>query len=59
MAERMILLLDLDNTILDFDTAEAAAMKKALHDSGIEATDDNLKLYSEINRHFWEQLEKG
>ena len=30
MAERMILLLDLDNTILDFDTAEAAAMKKAL-----------------------------
>lgn len=59
MAERMILLLDLDNTILDFDMAEAAAMKKALHDSGIEATDDNLKLYSEINRHFWEQLEKG
>ena len=46
-------LLDLDNTILDFDTAERAAITKTLRALGIEPTDTIVKRYSEINMIFW------
>ena len=52
-------LLDLDNTILDFDTAERAAITKTLRALGIEPTDTIVKRYSEINMIFWEKLERG
>lgn len=52
-------LLDLDNTILDFDTAERAAITKTLRTLGIEPTDAIAKRYSEINLMFWEKLERG
>ena len=45
-------LLDLDNTILDFDTAERAAITKTLRTLGIEPTDAIAKRYSEINLMF-------
>ena len=52
-------LLDLDNTILNFDTAERAAITKTLRALGIEPTDAIAKRYSEINMIFWEKLERG
>ena len=52
-------LLDLDNTILDFDTAERAAITKTLRMLGIEPTDAIARRYSEINTMFWEKLERG
>lgn len=60
MTERKpILLFDLDNTILDFNTAEAAAMSKMLAARGIEPTEERLKLYNLINRQHWEKMEEG
>ena len=52
-------LLDLDNTILDFDTAERIAITKTLRTLGIEPTDAITKRYSELNMIFWEKLERG
>lgn len=60
MTERKpILLFDLDNTLLDFDTAEAAAMSKMLVKRGIEPTKERLNLYSRINKRHWELMEAG
>lgn len=51
--------MDLDNTLLDFDKQEAAAMKKMLAERGEELTDERLALFREINARHWEMLEDG
>lgn len=53
------LLLDLDDTILDFHKAERIAISKTILDFGVEPTDALLKRYHEINKWHWEQLELG
>lgn len=53
------LLLDLDDTILDFHRAERAALGKTLERFGMEPTEEVLTLYHKINIWHWEQLEKG
>ena len=53
-----ILLLDLDDTILDFHRAEAIAIRATLTQLGIKADETTVKRYSEINRLHWEMLEK-
>ena len=45
--------LDLDNTLLDFDRAEAAALSKALERAGITPTADVLERYHELNAQHW------
>lgn len=52
-------LLDLDDTILDFKKAEAEALKKTLISMGIEPKDTTIKIYSQINEGFWKKLELG
>lgn len=60
MQERKpILLMDLDNTILDFDTQEAVAISKMLAERGVSATDERLALFRRINAQHWERLEDG
>lgn len=44
-----ILLFDLDNTILDFNSGEHAALSGALRHFGIEPTEEILSVYHEIN----------
>ncbi len=56
---RPILLLDIDNTILDFSAAEAAAIRRAFAAQGLGADDALIARYSEINRSQWELLERG
>lgn len=56
---RPIVLLDLDDTILDFHTAEAKALRRALTELGADAGEETIKRYSEINRAHWEMLERG
>ncbi len=51
-------LLDLDDTLLDFHRAEAVALKKTLEDAGIEATKAVIERYSAINQAQWELLEQ-
>ena len=53
------LFLDLDDTILDFRKAEYVAIGKTIGDFGVEPTDEVRKLYHEINKWHWEQLELG
>lgn len=52
-------LLDLDDTILDFKKAEAEALKQTLIQLDIEPKDSTIKRYSEINESLWKLLEKG
>lgn len=53
------LLLDLDDTILDFHKAERIALSKTFRDFGLEPAEDVLDLYHNINKWHWEQLELG
>lgn len=53
-----ILLLDLDDTILDFQKAEHIALGKTLEHFGIEPTDPVRSRYSQINKEHWERLER-
>lgn len=54
-----ILLLDLDDTILDFKKAERIAIGKTIGQFGLEPTEEVLSRYHTINKWHWEQLEKG
>ena len=52
-------LLDLDDTLLDFHRAEAEAIRHTLKEIGIDPTDETVALYSRINRSCWAKLETG
>lgn len=52
------LLLDLDDTILDFHKAESVALGKTLQSFGVEPTEDARARYSQINQRHWEMLER-
>ncbi len=51
--------LDLDDTLLDFHKAEAAAIEKTMRAFGIAVTEENAACYSRINKGCWEALERG
>ena len=53
------LLLDLDDTILDFHKAERIALSKTIRDFGVEPSETVLSRYHHINKWHWEQLELG
>lgn len=52
------LLLDMDDTILDFKKAEAVALKKTLRSFSLEPTEEVCTRYSAINQGYWEMLER-
>lgn len=52
-------LLDADDTLLDFHKAEHESLKKTLLTTGIEPSDQIIELYSGINKRHWEMLERG
>lgn len=53
------LLLDLDDTILDFHKAERIAIARTFEHFGLKPTEAVLTRYHEINRMHWERLERG
>ena len=53
------LLFDLDNTVLNFDTGERAALTEAFKAFGIDPSDALLEEYHRINIKYWEKLERG
>ena len=53
------ILLDLDDTILDFGAAERVAISKTFRDLGLEPTEELLQRYSDINIAQWEAFERG
>ncbi len=55
-----VILWDVDGTLLDFEKAEYAAMKNCFDTFGLgECTDEMIERYAEINKRYWERLERG
>ncbi len=54
---KKILLLDLDDTLLDFTRGEKESLEKVLLYYGIENTEDNHQLYYSINKRYWRMYE--
>lgn len=52
-------LLDIDDTLLDFGKAEYAAVSRTFTEFGLEPTDEMIHRYSEINDEQWKLLEQG
>ncbi|MEG2652977.1 MAG: YjjG family noncanonical pyrimidine nucleotidase [Ruthenibacterium sp.] len=59
MAFYHCLLMDLDGTLLDFDAAEATAIRDALTHFDLPATDEVVAQYHAINTALWSALERG
>ena len=54
------ILWDMDDTLLDFHAAERVAIRSLFQRFELgECTDEMLQKYSEINRTYWERLERG
>ena len=53
------LLLDLDDTILDFAKGEEYGLRKTLLEAGVEPTEEICTRYSHINKAYWKRLELG
>ncbi len=54
-----LLLLDADGTLLDYDKAEAIALKNALERCGFDYSEDILLKYRKINVQLWMEFEQG
>ncbi|MBR2860584.1 MAG: YjjG family noncanonical pyrimidine nucleotidase [Clostridia bacterium] len=52
-------LMDLDDTILNFSLAEQKALARTFEELGISVTEENVALYSRINSSVWSKIEKG
>lgn len=53
------ILLDADDTLLDFRAAERQALERVFCLHGHEPTPDRTALYSTLNRELWDRLERG
>ena len=53
------LLFDADNTLFDFDRAEAEALRRTFDQHRIPFDDGYLPVYQRVNRDVWRQLESG
>ncbi len=53
------LLVDLDDTILDFHKAERVGLDNTLRHYGVEPTAETVELYKKINQAHWQALERG
>lgn len=53
------LLFDADNTLFDFDAAEAGSLRKVCDTLGVEMDRQVFNLYHHINKKCWSDFEKG
>lgn len=59
MAKIKYILWDIDGTVLNFEAAERAAIRKGFKDNNLgECTDEMLADYSAINKVYWQRLER-
>ena len=55
-----VILFDADETLFDFKMAEKQAFLRALEEYKLDVDkEESLKLYSQINKHIWEEFERG
>lgn len=53
------LLIDNDNTLMDFSAAEAKALRETLQKAGLPTDEATVEAYSRINDALWKALERG
>lgn len=53
------ILWDVDQTLLDFQRSECYAVRYCFEQFGLTASDEIVRLYSEINTGFWKRIERG
>lgn len=55
-----VILFDADETLFDFEKSESDALKNTMSDFGINYIEDyHLKVYKEVNKIIWKELEEG
>lgn len=54
-----IIIIDLDNTLIDFDHMELESLKESLSEMSIVYSEEMIKDYIKINHILWERLELG
>lgn len=59
MSKYTTLLMDLDNTLLDFFKSEKESIKSVFLELNLDASEETLQLYSNINDSFWKRFERG
>ena len=55
---KKVILLDIDDTILDFHKCEKNAIVKTMVEYGVNPTEELIEKYSVINKRLWEKFEK-
>lgn len=53
------LLFDIDDTLLDFHTAQKSAFKELLNHFNVPFTQESYERYNVLNKSLWHQYEKG
>jgi 2-haloacid dehalogenase len=53
------IVFDADDTLFDFGKAEQHAVGRLLTSHNVEDTDTHQRLYRGINKHLWQELERG
>ncbi|WP_155594034.1 YjjG family noncanonical pyrimidine nucleotidase [Lysinibacillus cavernae] len=59
MTKYKTLLFDVDDTLLDFDLAENAALDRMFKEENIPTTPEMIARYKEINESMWRAFERG
>lgn len=54
-----VIIIDLDNTLIDFDTMEVKSLTESLEAFDVTVDKDMISDYIQINQGLWENLEKG
>lgn len=54
-----IVLIDVDNTLLDFDRCAAYAIETGMREVGLPYTEETYPAFREINERLWREIEKG
>lgn len=59
MAKYNYVLMDADNTLLDFDASEQNALLEMMQRYGYSTTEESFRIYHRINRALWSSFERG
>jgi 2-haloacid dehalogenase len=59
MKQYELVFIDLDDTLMDFKTAERAALASSFEEFGLELSADTVQLYEARNSALWKALERG
>ena len=55
-----VILWDIDGTLLNFEEAEKEAIRRCFAKFNLgECTEEMIRVYSKINKGYWERLERG